>query len=136
MSLKTIATGALLLAATSLSTANDYTHEVESEPNDLMMQRMEALLERRLAEQRDTYERRLEEQKLAYESQINDVISNVAAVSEMVNPTDPAELRRRFLSTLVDNIDDYSGLTIKRDKAGISMGADSDVRVLRTGLCA
>lgn len=122
------------------------TPSTEANSHDAMFEKMAALLDTKLNEQRTHYERLLEEQQEsaqallrqqqdAYEQQLVQLHRSVGALAEEIEEVeDPREVRRRHLASLVADLSDYSGVDIKREKAGLRLGPDGDVQLLRTSL--
>ncbi len=93
------------------------------EPDLDLLARMEALLEARLAEQREFYELRL--------SELAESLSD-----RRHHDDDDGETHHHAhhpVRRLGDKTVSYSGLDIKRSNAGIRMGVDLDVQLQRTG---
>ena len=122
------------------------TPSTEASSPDAMFEKMAALLDTKLNEQRTHYERLLEEQQEsakallrqqqdAYEQQLVQLHRSVGVLAEEIEEVeDPRETRRRHLASLVGDLADYSGVDIKREKAGVRLGPDGDVQLLRTSL--
>ena len=110
-----------------------------------VLQQLSSLLDGKLQEQRDHYDKVLRDQQAAaqalltqqrseYEQQLRELRASLEMLADELVPVDPAEERRRHLQSLVGDLSDYSGVDIKKDKAGVRMGPNGDVQLLRTSL--
>jgi len=110
-----------------------------------VLQQLSSLLDGKLQEQRDHYDKVLRDQQAAaqalltqqrseYEQQLRELRASLEMLADDLVPVDPTEERRRHLQSLVGDLSDYSGVDIKKDKAGVRMGPNGDVQLLRTSL--
>jgi hypothetical protein len=114
-----------LFAAAALATATAVSAEVDADAVSLL-QRMREMLDQQAA----AFELRLEQQAAAHKQE---VAALREAIRESVSSSERAGdgASRRFLKDI--NLDDFAGVIIVKPNAGVMLGQDRDVALLRTG---
>ncbi len=115
-----------LFAASALATATAVSADVDADAVDSLLQRMREMLD----EQAAAFELRLEQQAAAH---TQEVAALREAIRESVSSSERAGdgASRRFLKDI--NLDDFAGVSIVKPNAGVMLGQDRDVALLRTG---
>jgi hypothetical protein len=110
-----------LFAAAALATATAVSADVDADAFDSLLQRVSEMLDQQAA----AFELRLEQQAAAHTQE-------VAALREAMRASgSSSESATRRLKDI--DLDDFAGLSITKPNAGVMLGQDKDVALLRTG---